>query len=128
MERRTGSALLVPPFEPHPWLRGAHSQTIIARYLGGERQRLDATAHQVELPDGDRLLVLETVPPDWASPRPTAVLVHGLAGTADGSYMVRVGKRLIRQGIRVVRVNLRNAGDGFGLARHLPCREKRRLA
>ena len=117
MKSRTGSALLVPPFEPHPWLRGAHSQTIIARYLGGERQRLDATAHQVRLPDGDRLLVLETVPPEWASPRPTAVLVHGLAGTADGSYMVRVAKRLLCQGIRVVRVNLRNAGDGFGLAR-----------
>ena len=119
MERvRTGSALLVPPFEPHPGLgAAADSQTIIARYLADRRQRLDATAHQVELPDGDRLLVLETVPPDWASPRPTAVLVHGLAGTADGSYMVRVGKRLIRQGIRVVRVNLRNAGDGFGLAR-----------
>jgi predicted alpha/beta-fold hydrolase len=112
-----GTALPVPQFEPHPWLPGGHSQTIVARYLGGERKPMASTAHEVELPDGDRLLVLETVPPGWASPRPTAVLVHGLAGSADGSYLVRVGQRLVRLGIRVVRVNLRGAGAGFGLAR-----------
>lgn len=109
--------LLVPPFEPHPWLRGGHAQTIVARYWGGDRQRLSATGHEVELPDGDRLLILESVPPGWESPRPTAVLVHGLAGSADASYVVRVGQRLVGQGIRVVRVNLRGAGAGFGLAR-----------
>ena len=49
--------------------------------------------------------------------RPTAVLVHGLAGSADASYVVRVGQRLAGAGIRVVRVNLRGAGGGFGLAR-----------
>ena len=109
--------LLVPPFEPHPWIRGAHAQTIVARYWGGERPRLDATAHEVELPDGDRLLVLESVPATWESRRPTAVLVHGLAGSADAAYMVRVGRRLLVLGIRVVRINLRGAGAGFGFAR-----------
>jgi predicted alpha/beta-fold hydrolase len=116
-ERSLGPQLLVPPFEPHPWLRGGHTQTIVARYLGGERKRLDATAHEVELPDGDRLLVLETVPPEWQGSQPTAVLVHGLAGSADAAYVVRVGERLLRQGVRVVRINLRGAGAGFGLAR-----------
>jgi uncharacterized protein len=109
--------LLVPPFEAHPWLKGGHSQTIVGRYLGGERKRLSAIAHEVELQDGDRLLILESVPPGWESPRPTAVLVHGLAGSADAPYVVRVGERLLRQGIRVVRINMRGAGAGFGLAR-----------
>jgi uncharacterized protein len=40
-----------------------------------------------------------------------------LAGSADAAYMVRVGQRLHRMGVRVVRVNLRGAGAGFGLAR-----------
>ncbi len=109
----------VPPFEPHPWLRGGHAQTIVARYLGGERKHLSATAHEVELPDGDRLLVLESVPTGWHSRQPTAILVHGLAGSADGAYIVRVARRLLHLGIRVVRVNLRGAGAGFGLARRI---------
>ena len=86
--------------------------------LGRTAERgCSATAHEVEMPDGDRLLVLETVPPAGKVARPTAVLVHGLAGSADASYVVRVGQRLVGLGIRVVRVNLRGAGAGFGLAR-----------
>jgi predicted alpha/beta-fold hydrolase len=107
----------LPPFEPHPWIRGAHAQTIVGRYWPSPRARLAATPHEVALPDGDRLLVLESAPPGWASPRPTAVLVHGLAGCAEASYVVRLGVRLAGRGIRVVRVNLRNSGRGFGLAR-----------
>jgi predicted alpha/beta-fold hydrolase len=106
-----------PPFEPHPWLRSGHAQTIAGRYWAVPRVRLEATAHQVVLADGDRLVVLESVPPGWASAHPTAVLVHGLAGCAEAPYMVRLGVRLVRQEIRVVRVNLRGAGAGFGLAR-----------
>ena len=111
------SQLLVPPFEPHPWLRGGHSQTIVGRYLGGSRQRLVGSPREVPLADGDRLVIRESVPSRWEPPRPTALLVHGLAGSADASYVVRVGRRLSALGVRVVRVNLRGAGEGFGLAR-----------
>ncbi len=107
----------VPVFDPHPWLRGRHRQTIVGRYWGGARQRLAATTHPITLPDGDRLVVLESVPVGWHAARPTALLVHGLAGSAEASYVVRVGRRLLRQGVRVVRINLRGAGSGFGLAR-----------
>ena len=107
----------VPAFEPHPWLRGRHRQTIVGRYWGGARQWLAATTHQIVLPDGDRLVALESVPQAWDATRPTAVLVHGLAGSADASYVVRVGRRLLDQGMRIVRINLRGAGAGFGLAR-----------
>jgi len=107
----------VPAFEPHPWLRGAHRQTVVGRYWGGQRQRLAATAHEIELPDGDRLVALESVPAGRQGPRPTAVLVHGLAGCAEASYVVRLGRRLLQHDMRVVRINLRGAGSGFGLAR-----------
>ena len=62
-------------------------------------------------------MVLESIPAGWQSPRPTAVLIHGLAGCAEAPYVVRLGVRLVRLGVRVIRVNLRNAGMGFGLAR-----------
>jgi uncharacterized protein len=109
----------VPGFEPHPLLRGAHVQTIVGRYIGGGRLKLAALPHQVALPDGDQLLVLETVPDGWEPRMPAAVLVHGLAGCAEANYMVRVSRRLLGLGIRVVRMNLRGSGDGFGLARQI---------
>jgi uncharacterized protein len=45
--------------------------------------------------------------------------VHGLAGCADANYVVRLSRLLLRMGIRVVRVNLRGSGAGFGLARRI---------
>jgi predicted alpha/beta-fold hydrolase len=108
---------IIPPFEPHPLVKGGHAQTILGRYLGGERQWLAATRHIIELPDGDRLLALETIPAGWREQQPVALLVHGLAGCAQASYVVRLGRRLLSEGIRIVRINLRGAGDGFGLAK-----------
>jgi predicted alpha/beta-fold hydrolase len=67
--------------------------------------------------DGDRLVVLESVPPGWRAGEPAAVLVHGLAGCARSPYVVRFARGLVGMGIRVVRMNLRGAGAGFGLAR-----------
>jgi predicted alpha/beta-fold hydrolase len=81
------------------------------------RRSPPSTAHEMELPDGDRLVILESTPSLWRGPRPVAVLVHGLAGDADAPYMQRLAARLFTMGIRVLRVNLRGAGAGFGLAR-----------
>ncbi len=107
----------VPAFEPHPLVKGGHAQTIVGRYLGGERKWLPSTSHIIDLPDGDRLLALEAIPAGWRTEQPVALLVHGLAGCAQASYVVRLSRRLLGQGIRVVRINLRGAGDGFGLAK-----------
>ena len=109
----------VPQFEPHPLLRGPHAQTIVGRYMGGGRLKLPAKGHQVALPDGDRLLVLESVPAGWKPPRPAAILVHGLAGCAEANYVVRVSRHLLHLGVLVVRMNLRGSGEGFGLARQI---------
>ena len=47
------------------------------------------------------------------------LLVHGLGGDAGGIELVRLGARMVESGARVVRMNLRGAGPGFGLARRL---------
>jgi predicted alpha/beta-fold hydrolase len=107
----------VPPFEPHPLLRGGDVQTIAGRYLPGRRVRLHSTYHELLLEDGDRLAVLESIPSGWSEGDPAAVLVHGLSGCARAPYVVRLADRLVRLGVRVVRMNLRGAGAGFGLAR-----------
>jgi predicted alpha/beta-fold hydrolase len=107
----------VPAFEPHPLIRGGHLQTIVGRYLPGPRVRLPSTYHEIETGDGDRLSVLESFPSGWACGDPAALLIHGLAGCARSPYVARVAARLKELGARVVRMNLRGAGSGFGLAR-----------
>jgi uncharacterized protein len=111
--------LIVPPFRPHPLVGGAHAQTVVGRYLRGQPKELEATQREIALTDGDRVVLLESLPPGWQSHEPTALLVHGLAGCASAAYMVRVGHRLLGRGIRVVRMNLRGSGAGFGLARRI---------
>jgi predicted alpha/beta-fold hydrolase len=111
------SGAAIPAFEPHPLFRNGHLQTIVGRYAFGPRVRLPSEDHVVDLGDGDRLLVHESVPSGWKPGDPSAVLVHGLGGCARSPYVVRVSARLWRRGVRVVRVNLRGAGAGFGLAR-----------
>ncbi|HEX8202855.1 MAG TPA: alpha/beta fold hydrolase [Isosphaeraceae bacterium] len=107
----------VPSFEPHPLLRGGHLQTIAGRYLPGPRVRLPSVHHEIPIGDGDRLSVLESVPEPWSPGDPAAVLIHGLGGCAEAPYVTRVMARLVRRGVRAVRMNLRGAGAGFGLAR-----------
>ncbi len=107
----------VPEFVPPLWLRSGHAQTIVGRYLPGPRVRFDSTYHEMAADERDRLAVLESVPPGWSRGDPAAILIHGLAGCARAPYVVRVAARLFRLGVRVVRMNLRGAGAGFGLAR-----------
>jgi predicted alpha/beta-fold hydrolase len=107
----------VPPFEPHPWFRGGSAQTIVGRYLPGRRLQLPATYHEVDVDEGDRISALDSLPPGWRPGDPQALLIHGLAGCARAPYVVRFGVRLAAMGVRVVRMNLRGAGAGFGSAR-----------
>lgn len=106
-----------PPFEPHPLLRNGHLQTIVARYMPGPRVRLASTYHEVDLDDVTRLSVLESIPEGWSPGDPAVVMVHGLAGDVRSPYLSRVGLKLYRMGLRVVRMNMRGAGSGFGLSR-----------
>jgi uncharacterized protein len=107
----------VPRFVAHPLVPTGHFQTILGRFVLGPRKRLPSVYHEVAVDGGDRLSVLDSVPSDWVPGDPAAVLVHGLSGCARSPYVVRLGVRLWKKGVRVVRVNLRGAGSGFGLAR-----------
>ena len=107
-----------PPFEPHPLLRNGHLQTIVARYMPGPRVRLTSTYHEVPLGDDLALSVLESIPASWRAGDPAVVMVHGLAGCVRSPFLSRVALKLYRMGVRVVRMNLKGAGSGYGLARN----------
>lgn len=66
---------------------------------------------------GDRLSGTLERPRDPVVGRPLAVLVHGLTGCADSSYLLRAAGRLLDAGYPVLRLNLRGAGGCRELCR-----------
>ena len=114
----TAAAAEVPPFEPHPWFRGGHRQTIFARFWPWPRVRPTATYAEIAVGGGDSVSVLQSSPPAWHAGDPAVLMVHGLGGCARSPYMARVAHRLVhRVNARVIRMNLRGAGSGFGSSR-----------
>jgi len=77
-----------------------------------------STPQLVELPDGDKLVVVISTPPQRRPGGRTVVMVHGLCGCYGSAYMSRIAGKLYHHGLRVVRVNLRGCGSGVGLARY----------
>ena len=47
------------------------------------------------------------------------VLVHGLCGSHNSPYLVRLAKKLLKLGVSTVRVNLRGCGSGRGKAKNI---------
>jgi predicted alpha/beta-fold hydrolase len=119
---RSSTTVLATPdsfvdFRPLPLLRNPHVQTLLGYYLPGPRLGLPARAHVLRLPDGDGLVLHDTVPGGWRPGAPVAVLVHGLSGSHASPQVRRLACKLLRQGLRVVRLDLRGAGKGLPLAR-----------
>ena len=102
-------------FTPLPWLRNPHLQTVLGNLLGAG-PAVRSMPHVVALPDGDRVVLHETMPAAWQPGRPMVLLVHGLGGCHRSGYMQRLAGRFARHGVRVFRMDLRGAGAGFRLA------------
>jgi predicted alpha/beta-fold hydrolase len=103
------------PFKPLPLLNTGKSQTILG-YFGIPESPPPSKQINITLPDKDILVCYVSEPPN---PRGVVIMLHGLGGSSNSRYMIRIGKKLIASGFIVVRVNWRGAGLGQGLARKL---------
>src|SRR5260370_14671968 len=74
-------------FRPLPLLGNPHIQTLLGHLLPGPEVRLPTRRHILRLPDGDGLVLHDTMPPAWQPGGPIAVLVHGLTGSHAPSTM-----------------------------------------
>lgn len=113
---------IVPPvplddFRPLPLLANAHAQTVVGVYLSGAKFRHPTRTQVLPLPDGDALMVYDSVPAGWADGDRIAVLVHGLTGSAQSPQILRMAARLLALGVRVVRMDQRGTAAGLPLAR-----------
>lgn len=106
-----------PPFRPPSWLRSGHLQTLAALALVGPRPSKSPIRHQIQLPDGDTIVLTEDRPLSWQPGDRVALLVHGLAGCHLSPYMRRISHKLAKAGVRTFRLDLRGCGAGEGLAK-----------
>jgi predicted alpha/beta-fold hydrolase len=104
-------------FRPLPLLRNPHVQTVLGLFLSGPPFNYPTRQQVVWLPDGDGLLLYDTVPPGWRPGDRIAVLIHGLTGSHASPGIQRLARLLLPRRVRVVRLDLRGAGKGIPLAR-----------
>jgi predicted alpha/beta-fold hydrolase len=108
---------LLQAFRPLPLLTNPHAQTLIAATLTMSREPPSMTS-LVQLLDGDMIALEVSTPQGWRPYDPTVVLLHGLCGCHRSPYMQRLARKLLRHGLRAIRMNLRGCGSGKGLARY----------
>lgn len=101
-------------FRPHPLLSNSHLQTLIGVRWPQRSAAHAASLHRVQLDDGDQLALHEDGPAGDAS-GPCVLLIHGLAGSYESTYMRRVKDKLVARGYRVFRLDMRGCGAGRGL-------------
>lgn len=104
-ERRRG--FRPRPFEPAPWLRGGHLQTLGGKLLRpSEAPPVDRV--RLDTPDGDFLDL--DLGPDPGADRPVVLILHGLEGSSRRAYVRQASRSLLRRGMRPVGMNFRGCG------------------
>ena len=104
-------------FYPFPFARSGYLQTIYGTYWPILKPSRPDRFHHIQLADGDVLVAAENRPPGWRAGARVMLLVHGLTGSFESTYMQRTCRRMNRKGYLVLRLNLRHCGPGAGLAR-----------
>jgi uncharacterized protein len=105
----------LPTFVPRRGLRGGHWQTLASFFLRRSFALPPAESRYVEVEPGIQVLVHC----HWQSDRQnrlTLIIVHGLEGSSDSTYMLGIAAKGLALGMNVVRMNQRNCGGTEGLA------------
>jgi uncharacterized protein len=102
-----------PPFVPRfPWW-GGDLQTLANRFHPPATLVPHASERRsFALRDGtgDTLLAMLDRPAVPEAGRPLAIIIHGLTGAEDSTYMLSIARHLLDRGHKVLRLNLRGAG------------------
>jgi uncharacterized protein len=104
-----------PTFVPRRGLSGGHRQTLASFFLSRRVTLPPAEARYIEVEPGVQVLVHCHWQTDRRSPL-TIIIVHGLEGSSDSTYMQGIAAKGLARGMNVVRMNQRNCGGTEGLA------------
>jgi predicted alpha/beta-fold hydrolase len=98
------------PFQPHPLLKNAHAMTIAAAFWHRRFCLPQPESRYFRVDADSQLLAHCHWQPGNQKSTPVLVLVHGLEGSSDSSYMLGMGEHGWQRGFHVVRLNQRNCG------------------
>lgn len=104
-------------FYPFPFARSGFWQTVYGSAWPILKASKPDGFHHMMLSDGDILVMAENRPKEWKPGQRIMLLVHGLTGCYQSTYMQRMCRRMHKKGFLVLRLNLRFCGPGRGLAR-----------
>ena len=104
-------------FKPHPLLKNGHLHSVVGIHWPVGVFEYQARLHPVALDDGDQLMLHEDVATETDEYAPIVLLIHGLAGCYQSSYMRRNAERFTARGYRVFRMDMRGCGAGEKTAR-----------
>jgi uncharacterized protein len=105
----------MPVFVPRRGLGGGHRQTLASFFLSRRIALPPAEARLIEVEPGVQVLAHC----HWQDDRQralTVIIVHGLEGSSDSSYMQGIAAKGFAIGMNVVRMNQRNCGGTEALA------------
>lgn len=105
------------PFRPARGLSSPHIQTILPIFLSKRGKEPSFAPYFIQLEDGDALYCKISTPATWRPQDQTILMLHGLAGSDNSLYMVRMSRKFYQAGYRVLRINLRGSGQGIHFAR-----------
>ena len=100
----------VTEFIPHPALRNGHLMTIAANFWGRRHPRLPAAIPRLFQTEPGTQVRGNCHFQEKPREHPTLVLLHGLEGSSDSSYMLGAAEKAWLAGFNVVRLNQRNCG------------------
>jgi predicted alpha/beta-fold hydrolase len=107
-------------FEAPLWLSSGYSQTVAGSYWPQDgRVYGDTARHLVSIGDDGHIAVAEDRPKSWRMGGPVVFLLHGLTGSENSPHIVRLANHFYKRGFLAIRMNMRGAGPGAGLARGL---------
>lgn len=101
--------IIASKFRPAWWLTNNHCQTIVSALLRFEKAPI-SFKERIELPDNDFIDLIwanKGLPPN----SPLVILLHGLGGNMQSSYVAGLMNVFNRQGWRVVLMHFRGAGE-----------------
>lgn len=99
------------PFRPLSLISHPMAQTILGSF-GLPIKGAPSEVLTIKREDGNSFDSKISIPPQWKIGGPIVILTHGMSGSTESRYMVRMSRHLFRCGQMVVRVNHRGIPCG----------------
>ena len=110
--RSIASQLKAKSFHPPFYLKNFHKQTLAGILFNSYKTKKIPTTKRIYLHiDKKTSIALDCSLQSYPTKKPLLILVHGMEGSSDSHYMLRMAVKSFNLGWSTIRVNLRSCGN-----------------